>query len=247
VKHAGASLAMDVAHSRPHRKYEKAPIEPVKVFLKSVQRVIAGSPFRGGENALPNAAVKIGDARSLPLNDKSIDMVITSPPYLNAIDYLRGHKLSLIWMKRSLAELRHVRSTNIGTEAGAGMRPKDDADLRRAFDAGIPKGELPGAQAGMFTRYLSDMRTVLTEMRRVLKDGGHAVLVVGDCTVRGVFVKNSAAIKALACETGLMPISQRTRSLPSNRRYLPPPQAEDAGQDLAKRMRKEVVLNFVAA
>src|ERR1019366_2075647 len=41
VKQAGASLAMDVAHSRPHRKYDRAPIEPVKVFLKSVQRILA--------------------------------------------------------------------------------------------------------------------------------------------------------------------------------------------------------------
>ncbi len=43
-------------------------------------------------------------------------MIITSPPYLNAIDYLRGHKLSLVWMGQSIARVRNIRSTNIGTE-----------------------------------------------------------------------------------------------------------------------------------
>jgi DNA modification methylase len=249
VKQAGASLAMDVAHSRPHRKYDRAPIEPVKALLKSAQRVLAALPFKKAQerDVLPIATVRIGDARNLPLDDSSIDIVITSPPYLNAIDYMRGHRLSLVWMQHSISELRTVRSNSIGTEAGAGQRPGSNTALNRAFHAGVSGGELPNAQAGMFTRYLRDMQAVLAEIRRVLKDSGQAVLVIGDCTVRGTFVSNSAAIKSLAEDVGLRPVSERTRPLPSNRRYLPPPQAKDAGDDLAKRMRKEVVLTFSAA
>jgi SAM-dependent methyltransferase len=249
VKQAGASLAMDVAHSRPHRKYEQAPIEPAKVFLKSVRRMLAASPFKDEAGAVvpPAASMRVGDARDLPVDRRTIDMVITSPPYLNAIDYLRGHKLSLVWMQHSIGELRRLRSTSIGTEAGAGRRPGTDKALQRAFDAGLREGKLPNSQAGMYTRYLDDMQAVLAEIRRVLKDDGQAVIVVGDCTVRGAFVKNSAAIKSLAAEMGLRPVAERTRSLPANRRYLPPPQARDAGHDLAKRMRKEVVLTFAAA
>jgi hypothetical protein len=249
VKQAGASLAMDVAHSRPHRKYDRAPIEPVGVFLRSAQRVLAASPFKitAESEAPPIANMRVGDARDLPLERRTIDMVVTSPPYLNAIDYLRGHKLSLVWMRHSISALRELRSTNIGTEAGAGRSLAPDRALQGAFHAGLREGELPRSQAGMFTRYLDDMRTVLVEIRRVLKDNGQAVIVVGDCTVRGTFVKNSAAIKSLAAETGLRPVAERTRSLPANRRYLPPPQAKDAGHKLAKRMRKEVVLTFAAA
>jgi DNA modification methylase len=249
VKQAGASLAMDVAHSRPHRKYDRAPIEPVKAFLKSVQRMLAASPFKSTaeSDVPPIASMRVGDARALPLDRRTIDMVITSPPYLNAIDYLRGHKLSLVWMRHSIGELRNLRSANIGTEAGAGRRPGPDRVLQRTFHAGLREGELPNSQAGMFTRYLDDMQTVLAEIRRVLKDDGQAVIVVGDCTVRGTFVKNSAAIKSLAAEMGLRPVAERSRSLPANRRYLPPPQAKDAGHDLAKRMRKEVVLTLAAA
>ena len=130
-------------------------------------------------------------------------MVITSPPYLNAIDYLRGHKLSLVWMRHPITELRTIRSSNIGTEAGSGSSAKLTSTLRRAFAAALSDRDLPNAQTGMFVRYLRDMESVLFEIRRVIKDQGQAVLVVGDCNIRGTFVKNSAAIKRLARQAGL--------------------------------------------
>lgn len=104
---------------------------------------------------------------------------------------------------------------------------------------------MPAAQNAMFVRFLSAMRAVLSEIHRFLKRNGQAALVIGDCLVRGTFVKNSEAIKSLASHVGLTLVSERIRSLPSNRRYLPPPQAKDAGAGLSKRMRKQVILKFV--
>jgi DNA modification methylase len=40
-----------------------------------------------------STAVKEGDARHLPLQDESIDAVITSPPYLNNIDYQKVYEI----------------------------------------------------------------------------------------------------------------------------------------------------------
>ena len=54
--------------------------------------------------------------QSIPIKDGIADLVVTSPPYLNAIDYLRGHKLSLVWMGHQIEELRELRSANIGSE-----------------------------------------------------------------------------------------------------------------------------------
>jgi hypothetical protein len=71
-------------------------------------------------------------------------------------------------------------------------------------------------------------------------------LVVGDCNVRGVFVRNSSAIKCLASFQRLRLIKERTRALPGDRRYLPPPGSGAHAGDLSKRMRREVVLTFVA-
>src|SRR6478609_9285468 len=40
-KQAGASRALDLSHSRPHRYYERAPISPMKAFLPAVSRVLS--------------------------------------------------------------------------------------------------------------------------------------------------------------------------------------------------------------
>lgn len=67
-----------------------------------------------------------GDARRLPLDDESIDLVVTSPPYLNAIDYMRCSKFSLVWMGYTIESLRHIRSASIGTEVSLQKEETDE-------------------------------------------------------------------------------------------------------------------------
>jgi DNA modification methylase len=242
VKQCGVSLAMDVSHSRPHRVYDDAPLDAFEGFLPAVEKVLAASPFASTSTTKPDAVVKRGDARKLPLKDNSIDVVITSPPYLNAIDYIRGHRMSLVWMRHALADLRMIRSTSVGTEVSADT----DAALTSHLDA-MGGGGLEPRQQGMLYGYLRDMRSVVSEIARVLKPGGRAVLVVGDCAIRGTFVQNSVAIERLATASGLSLKARTVRDLPENRRYLPPPTHNDAGDQLQKRMRQEVILTLEAA
>src|SRR6266480_97172 len=121
TKQAGASLAMDVSHSRPHKTYERAPRKALNDFRNAVRRILRSCPFSDSSDKT-RAVVSIGDARCLPLPDSDVDLVITSPPYLNAIDYLRGHKFSLVWMGHSVASVRDIRRSNVGSEVSA--KPK---------------------------------------------------------------------------------------------------------------------------
>lgn len=243
TKKAGVSLAMDVSHSRPHRKYQYAPLRAFDGFLRAVDYIIKKAPFRG-DDKYPPAIVARGDARKMPLPNNSVDMVITSPPYLNAIDYLRGHKLSLVWMGYSLNSLRRIRSSNIGVERV----------LQKSTESPIVTGifeKMEGVQGldkrsqGMIKRFLYDTKLLITEVRRVLKPGGRAVFVVGDSTMRGIFVKNSLALVNIAAAENFKLVSQNIRPIPKSRRYLPPPNLEKSGVQMKKRMREEVVLQFV--
>ena len=122
TKTSGVSRARDVPHSRPHRAYDRAPLEALDGFGRAVEHVLTPAPFDlTSEN--PAATIQLGDARDLPLEDNTIDLVVTSPPYLNAIDYLRAHRFTLIWLGHSLRDLRQVRATNIGTEVGGSKDP----------------------------------------------------------------------------------------------------------------------------
>ena len=244
TKTFGASLAMDVSHSRPHKVYDVAPVKPFDAFLKAVSKVVCNCPFPGIANDAPPADIRHGDARSLPLKSASVDMVITSPPYLNAIDYLRGHKLSLVWMGHSISEIRALRSSNIGTEVST--EPTSNEAIQEAMKAMGNIGSLDNRRLGMVRRYVRDMGKVMEECARVLKRGGRAVFVVGDSAIRGVFVRNSGALIRLADSSGLSLVSRNTRPIEAKRRYLPPPESERAGGKMRGRMREEVILEFRA-
>jgi hypothetical protein len=240
VKDAGVSLARDVAHSRPHRSFLKAPYKPFTRFEHSVRRVAAACQSFPRYSCAPDIAY--GDARKLDINSETVDVIITSPPYLNAIDYLRGHKFSLVWMKHSVVTLRQVRATNVGTEIAA---PKASCrNVEILLDRVGNVGRLPSRQAGMLRRFALDMNLVVSEYARVLKRKGRAFVVVGDSTLRGVFIRNSRILAELGKQHGLAVVSRRTRAIPNNRRYLPPPIKSGAKKMLDRRMRKEVVLEF---
>ncbi len=246
TKQAGASLALDVAHSRPHRVTDKNLIRPFDHFLRVVGLVLAAMPFRVPEARGPRAMIRIADARDLPLEGSSVDVVVSSPPYLNAIDYLRGHKFSLVWMGHDVDDLRRVRAQNIGTEVSAGAELENPV-IARALDRMGDLDGLPERQKRWLGRYVADMDKAIGELHRVLVRRGRAVLVVGDCTMRGVYVRNSGALAYLGERHGFEVARRRRRTLPPNRRYLPPPTSRRSGRMFQNRLRTEVLLDLVKA
>ena len=126
TKQAGASLAMDLSHSRPHRTFERAPIKPFDRFLNAVEIVVGNCPEVRDGTLGPVTSVKQGDARKLDVENESIDLVLTSPPYLNAIDYIRCSKFSLVWMGYTAKEMREIRGSSVGTESSSDEALSDD-------------------------------------------------------------------------------------------------------------------------
>src|SRR6266566_3459117 len=222
TKSAGASLAMDLSHSRPHRKFTCAPVKPFNRFISAVEVVVSNCPQFGSEAVGPAAIVKQGDARKLSVEKGSIDLVLTSPPYLNAIDYMRCSKFSLVWMGYSVNELREIRRESVGTEASSAQAVEAEWVKSLIKQLGL-KPALGSRDAALLAQYVWDMGGALAEVSRILRLGGRAVYVVGDSTVRGTFVRNSEIVAAVAEEHGLKFHSRHSRALPDNRRYLPPP------------------------
>ena len=72
----------------------RKPVPPFgKMFKWKIRKMLHDLK----KNPLPPASAKVeqGDARDLPLDDESVDFVITSPPYLNQIEYSKMYKLEL--------------------------------------------------------------------------------------------------------------------------------------------------------
>lgn len=239
AKDRGASLARDVSHSRPHRVADENDFDVIDELRKATDKVCKQL---AEINVGPRPVVRLGDARALPwVRDKSIDMIMTSPPYLNAIDYMRGHRLSLVWLGHSLASLRSIRSNSIGAERGLGAHQILVAARQIVAEFGDVQG-LPTRDQGMIDRYSVDLVLMTQQAARVLRKNGKAVFVVGNSCLRNVFISNARGLEAAAGLAGLRLIDDQERELPVASRYLPMP--ADSKTALGRRMRTETVLTF---
>ena len=243
TKQAGASLAMDLSHSRPHRYFNRAPVKPFARFLAAVEAVVSNCPDHAKGCVGPVSVVRRGDARKLEIDSRSIDLVLTSPPYLNAIDYMRCSKFSLVWMGYTVRQIRGIRGESVGAESS--LQEALAADWVKALMKQLKLSPaLSQRDHGLLARYVWAMSQVLSETSRVLRHGGRAVYVVGDCRNRSTYVRNSMIVRTLAERHGLPFVSCQSRSLPANRRYMPPPKRMARRDKMDGRMRREVVLVF---
>ena len=124
------------------------------------------------------------------------------------------------------------------------MDPNAERDIQSILSALKLQPKLQARQEAMLARYIHDMQGVVKETFRVLARDGRAVYVVGENAVRGTFVRNARIVEAVASTAGLRCTARRSRELPSNRRYLPPPSKQSETTRLANRLRREVVLTF---
>jgi hypothetical protein len=146
-------------------------------------------------------------------------------------------------MGYSVSQIRNIRGESIGAEAKLKLeRNKDVIDEVLADLKVISK--LSNRHVGMLRRYILDLHESLREVSRVLVHGGEAVYVIGDSTLKGTFIRNSRIVEHVGRLNGLKRTARVTRAIPPNKRYMPPPGANQAGAQMEGRMRKEVVLSL---
>jgi DNA modification methylase len=126
------------------------------------------------------------DATRLSLGDNSVDLVVTSPPYLGMIDYTLANRLTYEWMQWPLDE-------DIGKELGA-----------RRFRN----------RASALEDYLAAMKLATDEIYRVLKERGCCALVIGasrafPSAVESVLKQFSIRFETLWGPTARMPTRRR--------------------------------------
>ncbi len=233
-----ASLARDTSHSRPHKVADSNNFEVYAGLLRSAHQVAA----RLKPHLIKGQAdIRRVDAGTLEgIEDASFDLVLTSPPYFNAIDYLRGHRLALVWLGYEIRSLREIRSTSVGAERTI-HETEAPHDISR-FVIERNGSAIKSRHRGWARRYASDMDAVLRQLRRVVKKNGQVVLVLGNSFLRGTIIDNARLIESLADSIGFQLKARQVREIPARRRYLPPP--GDGTNALDARMRTETVLTF---
>jgi DNA modification methylase len=150
-----------------------------------------------------------GTAIHTGLDAESIDLAVTSPPYINAVDYPRTHQLEMYWLDLFDEDgpLSNVKRRYIGTEA---VYKTDYQRLRvtnlETLDPILARiFETDPRRSYIVYKFFDDMQAQLTETMRVLKPGGHYCIAIGNNLIRGVLVKSHEILTEIATKrTGFL-------------------------------------------
>ncbi|MCY4000057.1 MAG: DNA methyltransferase [Bacteroidetes bacterium] len=191
------------------RKKLQKKVEPqmgIRLFIKKTEHAMSG--MRAFTTSLPEGFVTIpedGDARRMPtISNQQIDMALTSPPYVNAVDYPRTHQLELYWLGLAEGSLQPLKKSHVGTESVSAVEYRE-LHLTGCIEADqvIAKiYNIDPRRAFIATKYLWDMFSNLQEVFRVLKPGSPYVIVVGNNLIRQIPFESWKYLMAYAPELG---------------------------------------------
>jgi DNA modification methylase len=241
TKSGGVSLARDLAHTRPHRVRDKSPRSALDEYRKRLSKNLDSlATLAHGSGTIE---ISRGNAQQLPLRDCTVDLIVTSPPYAaNAIDYMRAHKFSLVWLGHSLSGLAQLRREYIGHDAITGVELLELPATAAQVVEGVKKVDLKKAR--VLHRYYSEMTCCLAEMARVLKPGKAALVVVGSSSMRGMDTRTDICLAEIGKTVGLELVGISVRKLDRDRRMMPARRTEVRSQ-IEERMHEEYVIGFI--
>jgi hypothetical protein len=190
----------------PRKRKTRVAAPRDALALQLARRVL---DMRSLERPRPQARLLGGDARSCAgVADRSIDLVVTSPPYANNYDYADATRLEQTffgevrgWGDLQQASRRHlVRACSQHTTAerlalgpllgDAAVAPISDELGAVCLALGERRLEHAGRKSyhTMVAAYFGDLSRVFSALGRVVRPGGRVCFVVGDSAPYGVHV-----------------------------------------------------------
>jgi len=141
----------------------------------------------------PSVKVIQGDARKLEVNSNSIDLIVTSPPYVNALDYYRTHMYNMLWL---------------------GM----DFDIFRKHEIGGHSHFIMN-RFRLLSEYLGDMLRSMIEMNRVLKKNKICTIVVGNSSLEYELIESYKFFASFAAKIGFKQLKIIFRRIDKTKKY----------------------------
>lgn len=141
----------------------------------------------------PKVKLIKGDARKLEVNNESVDLIVTSPPYVNALDYYRVHMYNMLWL---------------------GM----DFDLFRKHEIGGHSHFIMN-RFRLLSEYLGDMLRAMIEMNRVLKKEKICAIVVGNSSLEYELIESHKYFSSFSARIGFEHIKTYFRNIDKTRKY----------------------------
>lgn len=213
-----------IAPSKYHEKQERDAIE---VFCHQVQvmykDLLLIQERRNSQQA--ECRLLLMDAREpYPIEPESIDLAVTSPPYLNNYDYADRTRLEMYFLgwarswrditeqvrdKLIIAATTQIRRTEFPDDPLSPelqeLAPRIYSELRDKIHQLNKMRLCKGGKKSydlMVAGYFNDMLQVLKQVYRVMKRGSEFVLVLGDSAPYGVYIPTEEYLGELGLAVG---------------------------------------------
>lgn len=202
--------------TKPQIDPNKNPTDPFFAFKAHAKKMIKkNAEFYtqlSTENHLgTDCTIKLEDARKTTMESDSVSAIITSPPYVTSYEYADIHQLTGYWFEY-ITDLFGFRKNFIGTFYSQSQDTITNSNLGQEI-----VNELlivDNRTAKEVANYFRDMEAVGVEMHRVLKKDGHACLVIGDTTFKGVKIKSAEVFSETLQNLGFEMVDVIKRSIP---------------------------------
>ncbi|MFB7142570.1 DNA methyltransferase, partial [Gottfriedia sp. NPDC056225] len=176
-----------------NNKVKATRIEIEKIFLnelKEMNNVL--SKKEGSMQLFPE--IKIGESENININDESIDVVITSPPYCTRLDYAVMTSIELAILNLTEDDFVKLRHSLIGAPVIHKEQSQPLKEWGKTCLETLKKIELHVSRASKsyylktYQQYFDSIYASLKEINRVLKKGGKCTIVVQNSFYKDILV-----------------------------------------------------------
>jgi len=201
--------------------FEKKAKQSLKVLKNHFQKM----------ERIPKVDCILGSATEKLLPDKSVDLIITSPPYINAQKYVRTTKFELFWLEKEKNNtIGELDRKIVGTER-VYRKEFNIEDVNGKFWVKEVRRLIPidKWRAQIVHNYFIGMEKAIKNCYEYLKNNGHFILIIGNNTIRGEKVYNNVILHKIALQHGFSFIKEKSRKDKIRNRSLPEKRNETAG------------------
>src|SRR3989344_5694717 len=141
-----------------------------------------------GHTQVPAKMYRRDSTKKLPVEANSVDIIITSPPYVTSYEYADLHQLSLLWFggdPKHFKKWNHFsdefikfRKNFVGSSSKDEQNGEFNSEIGKQIVTALAPIERPLAID--VANYFLYMKKVFGEMHRILKKNGKACIIIGN-------------------------------------------------------------------
>lgn len=160
----------------------KNPPAVREVFWRFLKRAIDGlSDLNRKRHCEAVVVIPDGaDATALGLPTETVDLAVTSPPYLDSVDYPYNMMLEYFWLGRHIGVPNRKAFNALRRRPIGAKNPTERVELPPELEGVIRLDVMPPTRRIAAASYFSLMQSHFEEVTRVLKPDGRYVFVVGN-------------------------------------------------------------------